>query len=111
MNCILSQLSITSALIIKTLLDLNLIAFLYFLRKPAKIEWRYTEEGEKVRVSLRTGRIIPIPPSHEETIDYKSPAAYVDGEKDTDKQTVEEVTFKVSSNFTSLIGFYSNIND
>ena len=24
------------------------------------MEWRYTEEGEKVRVSARTGRIIPL---------------------------------------------------
>ncbi|XP_016838999.1 probable 39S ribosomal protein L24, mitochondrial [Nasonia vitripennis] len=62
--------------------------------KPAKIEWRYTEEGEKVRVSMRTGRIIPIPPSHYETIDYKTPASYIEGEKDTNKVVVEEVTFK-----------------
>lgn len=32
-----------------------------FLRKPTDIEWRYTEEGERVRVSVRTGRIIPKP--------------------------------------------------
>lgn len=25
------------------------------------MEWRYTEEGERVRVSLRSGRIIPLP--------------------------------------------------
>lgn len=25
------------------------------------MEWKYTEEGEKVRVSVRTGRIIPKP--------------------------------------------------
>ncbi len=31
------------------------------LRKPTDIEWRYTEEGEQVRVSVRTGRIIPKP--------------------------------------------------
>lgn len=24
--------------------------------------WRYTEEGERVRVSLRSGRILPLPP-------------------------------------------------
>lgn len=34
---------------------------LMFLRKPTDIEWRYTEEGERVRVSVRTGRIIPKP--------------------------------------------------
>ncbi|XP_023831482.1 large ribosomal subunit protein uL24m-like [Salvelinus sp. IW2-2015] len=30
-------------------------------RKPTEVEWRFTEEGEKVRVSLRTGRIVPKP--------------------------------------------------
>lgn len=31
-------------------------------RKPTDVEWRYTEEGERVRVSLRSGRILPVPP-------------------------------------------------
>ncbi|GCC35101.1 hypothetical protein chiPu_0013582 [Chiloscyllium punctatum] len=30
-------------------------------RKPTTVDWRYTEEGEKVRVSTRSGRIIPKP--------------------------------------------------
>ncbi|NXX99640.1 RM24 protein, partial [Centropus bengalensis] len=30
-------------------------------RKPTEVEWRYTEEGERVRVSLRSGRILPLP--------------------------------------------------
>uniref|UniRef100_A0AAY5KPQ5 Large ribosomal subunit protein uL24m n=1 Tax=Esox lucius TaxID=8010 RepID=A0AAY5KPQ5_ESOLU len=30
-------------------------------RKPTEVEWRFTEEGEKVRVSVRTGRIVPKP--------------------------------------------------
>lgn len=58
------------------------------------IEWRHTEEGERVRVSMRTGRIIPIPASHDETYDYKSKSVYVDKEKDTPGKLVEEVTFK-----------------
>ncbi|XP_014217106.1 probable 39S ribosomal protein L24, mitochondrial [Copidosoma floridanum] len=63
--------------------------------KATKVEWRYTEEGEKVRVSLRTGRVIPIPPSHYETIDYKLPRSYKENdEKDTLKAIVEKVTFK-----------------
>lgn len=43
-----------------THLTLNVLC-LMFLRKPTDIEWRYTEEGERVRVSVRTGRIIPKP--------------------------------------------------
>ncbi|XP_069138796.1 large ribosomal subunit protein uL24m-like [Argopecten irradians] len=37
-------------------------------RKPTEFEWRYTEDGEKVRVSKRTGRIIPIPQDVEDKI-------------------------------------------
>ncbi|XP_043684130.1 probable 39S ribosomal protein L24, mitochondrial [Vespula pensylvanica] len=59
-----------------------------------KIEWRYTDEGEKVRVSVRTGRIIPIPESALETIDYKLPKLYKDQSKDTPKEEVAKVTFK-----------------
>lgn len=45
-------------------------------RKGTQVEWRYTEQGEKVRVSKRTGHIIPIPVSATETIDYKTKAGY-----------------------------------
>lgn len=57
------------------------------------IEWRYTEEGKKVRVSTKTGRIIPVPASMEETIDYKSKSAYKEQPKDTSADDVAEVTF------------------
>lgn len=57
-------------------------------------EWRFTEEAEKVRVSLRTGRIIPLPKSMEETHDYKSKVAYIEREKDTLATVVSEITFK-----------------
>lgn len=62
--------------------------------KPVTIEWRYTEEGEKVRVSVRTGRIIPIPHQAEETYDYKIKAAYKESEKDTTAGDVLNITFK-----------------
>lgn len=58
------------------------------------IEWRFTEEGEKVRVSKRTGRILPIPKAHEETKDYKSKSLYITREKDTESSVVTEITFK-----------------
>lgn len=57
-------------------------------------EWRYTEEGEKVRVSSRTGRIIPLPKSMEETADYKSKKAYIEREKDTTAAVASEITFE-----------------
>ena len=45
-------------------------------RKPCMIEWRYTAEGELVRVSTRSGRIIPKSPAWEETNDYAKKSTY-----------------------------------
>lgn len=58
------------------------------------IEWRYTEEGEKVRVSTRTGRIIPTPVAHSATHDYKKQNIYVERPKDTPGDVVKEITFE-----------------
>lgn len=60
---------------------------------PTNFEWRYTEEGEKVRVSLRTGRIIPFPASMEETVDYKNKSTYKEQPKDTGAEVIKEITF------------------
>ncbi|CAL8126057.1 unnamed protein product [Orchesella dallaii] len=62
--------------------------------KLTKVEWRYTEDGERVRVSLRTGRIIPVPHAAEETMDYKSRKAYVETDKDTPAAVVEAITYE-----------------
>ncbi|XP_055713159.1 probable 39S ribosomal protein L24, mitochondrial [Phlebotomus papatasi] len=64
--------------------------------QATEIEWRYTEEGDKVRVSTRTGRIVPIPKEQEETHDYKSKGTYIEKAKDTPAKVVEEITFKPS---------------
>lgn len=58
------------------------------------VEWRFTEEGEKVRVSLRSGRIIPLPKTMEETIDFKSKSVYIEKEKDTPGNLVSKITFE-----------------
>lgn len=58
------------------------------------VEWRFTEEGERVRVSLSSGRIIPIPKMNDETKDYKSQSTYVAKDKDTETQVVTEITFE-----------------
>ncbi|XP_063919307.1 large ribosomal subunit protein uL24m [Zophobas morio] len=57
-------------------------------------EWRFTEDGEEVRVSTRTGRIIPMPPSAEETIDYKTKSTYKEQPKDTRADDVVQITFE-----------------
>lgn len=59
----------------------------------AEVEWRFTEEGEKVRVSVRTGRIIPIPKMNQETKDYKTESTYQAKEKDTEGGVASEITF------------------
>lgn len=59
-----------------------------------EFEWRFTEEGEKVRVSTRSGRIIPIPETNNQTYDYKTPNAYIEREKDTPAAVVSEITFQ-----------------
>lgn len=61
--------------------------------KGTPIEWRYNEEGEEVRVSLSTGRIIPIPKAADETYDFKSKAAYVEREKDTKNAAITRISF------------------
>lgn len=61
--------------------------------QPTEFEWRFTEDGKKVRISLRTGREIPIPASNEETYDYKTKAKYFEREKDTKANDAEAITF------------------
>ncbi|CAG10797.1 unnamed protein product, partial [Tetraodon nigroviridis] len=59
-------------------------------RKPTEVEWKYTEEGERVRVSVRTGRIIPKPVV--ERRDGIVPQQWKDGPKDTSPEDALENT-------------------
>lgn len=68
---------------------------MFYCRQGTPIEWRYLEDGQRVRVSVRSGRIIPIPVSSQETIDYKLPQLYLEQAKDTTKADVEKITFEV----------------
>jgi len=63
-------------------------------RKPTEVEWRFTEEGEKVRVSLRTGRIIPKPTVQRR--DSIVPEQWKDGPKDTPTDDVLQKTYTPS---------------
>lgn len=63
---------------------------------PTDIEWRFTEEGERVRVSTRTGRIIPIPKQHSETADYKEKRIYIERDKDTPADVASAITYEPS---------------
>ncbi|KRZ71473.1 putative 39S ribosomal protein L24, mitochondrial [Trichinella papuae] len=44
--------------------------------KPTKVEWRWNEKGEKIRVSVRSGHQIPIPVRSQETLEYITPESY-----------------------------------
>ena len=58
------------------------------------VEWRFTEDGERVRISTRTGHVIPMPSEAHQTVDYKSKMGYADNkEKDTPASEVEEITY------------------
>lgn len=61
--------------------------------RGTSIEWRYLEDGQRVRISTRTGRLIPIPVSSEETKDYKLPRMYMEQPKDTKKEDILKITF------------------
>ena len=63
--------------------------------KATEVEWKFREDGTRVRVSTRTGAEIPIPSEASSTVDYKSKAGYVDNkDKDTPAKDVEEITFE-----------------
>ncbi|KAJ8273627.1 hypothetical protein GJAV_G00103760 [Gymnothorax javanicus] len=60
-------------------------------RKATEVQWRFTEEGEKVRVSVRTGRIIPKPVVQRR--DGIVPSQWKDGPKDTSPDDTLEKTY------------------
>ncbi|XP_033926927.1 large ribosomal subunit protein uL24m [Melopsittacus undulatus] len=60
-------------------------------RKPTEVQWRYTEEGERVRVSLRSGRIIPVP--LQQRPDGIVPEQWIDGPKDTSVEDAMQKTY------------------
>ncbi|CAF0775351.1 unnamed protein product [Brachionus calyciflorus] len=61
--------------------------------KPCEVTFRFTEDGEKVRVSKRTGQVLPIPPDAEATIDYAKKSTYKPGDKDTSPNELVKETF------------------
>nr|CAG4642685.1 EOG090X0ADH [Evadne anonyx] len=68
-----------------------------FDKQPTTAEWRFTEQGDRVRISKRTGLEIPIPKTAEETIDYKARSGYPEQEKDTKAEDVSLVTYEIKS--------------
>jgi large subunit ribosomal protein L24 len=61
--------------------------------QATKISFRYLDSGEKVRVSRRSGRIIPKPVETTERRDFKTRSGYVEGSKDTPADQVTKRTY------------------
>jgi len=60
-----------------------------------EVEWRWQETGERVRVAVRSGTVIPIPSKASETIDYKDAKLYKANEyKDTVPRDVTNITYE-----------------
>lgn len=61
--------------------------------KPCKVIYKYLEDGSKVRVSKRSGCVIPKPPTLPDRKDFKSRSGYIEGLKDTKPADVIKVTY------------------
>ncbi|XP_064391336.1 large ribosomal subunit protein uL24m-like [Halichondria panicea] len=72
--------------------------------QPCRIKYQYTEDGEKVRVSRRSGMIVPKPPELKERKDLPSRSAYLEGGQDTLAEDVTERTY-----IPSLLSFEEEI--
>lgn len=66
-----------------------------FDNASTEVEWRHQEDGQRVRVSLRTGRIVPIPDEANDYYeDFTKIAGYKPGDKDTSNDALKKVTYK-----------------
>ena len=66
-----------------------------FSEEGCEVEWRYSEAGERVRVAVKSGLVLPIPTKHMETLDYKTAKDYKANEyKDTLPKHVAEITYE-----------------
>jgi len=65
--------------------------------KGCKVEWMFDDEGNRLRVAVKSGTPIPIPSEAKSTKDYKTREAYKPNEfKDTTARIVEEITYEPS---------------
>lgn len=61
--------------------------------RVTEVEWKWTEDGDRIRVSCRSGRHIPMPVACQETYEYKSAMSYREEPYDTPVDLVEKVTY------------------
>ncbi|CAH8437517.1 unnamed protein product [Schistosoma turkestanicum] len=77
--------------------------------EPCKCSWRYTNEGNRVRVSLQTGHVIPLPAAARYLDDLTDPKTAVVNSKDTCEPFVCEVSLK-SFDSTSDVSFEKSLS-
>lgn len=65
-----------------------------FDNEETEIAWRYTETGERVRVSLRTGKIVPIAKMAAHQDDLVNPSDYLLTPRDTDTKLALKLTYQ-----------------
>ncbi|XP_071964904.1 large ribosomal subunit protein uL24m-like [Antedon mediterranea] len=65
--------------------------------QPTDVQLRYTEAGDRVRVSKRTGRVIPIPAKALLNPDEPDPAKYTDQPKDTAADMAVKKTYNIEN--------------
>ncbi|TGZ66029.1 hypothetical protein CRM22_005565 [Opisthorchis felineus] len=70
--------------------------------EPCRPSWRYDDKGDRVRVSLKTGRIIPLPMSARILDDLTDPKAAIRGPKDTPASVVTRVTFNPAGDSSNI---------
>ncbi|XP_005096571.2 probable 39S ribosomal protein L24, mitochondrial [Aplysia californica] len=66
-------------------------------QQPTQVEWRFDEDGNRVRVSLRSGRIVPISEKYlDEAEDGVLKSSYIEQNWDTKEKELTKVTYKPS---------------
>ncbi|XP_077989376.1 large ribosomal subunit protein uL24m-like [Glandiceps talaboti] len=67
--------------------------------KPTNVEWKFTEAGEKVRVSVRSGRVIPLSQLAFAHPDFRTKATYAEQPKDTTEEHASKRSYTPSLKF------------
>jgi large subunit ribosomal protein L24 len=67
-------------------------------KKPTRVKWRYTEEGERVRIAVRSGAMIPVPDQSQ----FEPPPAEKNADKNTDMAEALRDTYSIAVQATQV---------
>jgi len=57
--------------------------------RPSRVKWRFTEKGEKVRIAVKSGALIPVPDQSQ----FEPPKPKANPAKDTDPGSAAKETY------------------